>query len=261
LVNKEYIFGSSDSCDRVLSGASISDKHFKIVQLDDDQFELTDLGSEKGTFLNGRKVEKSEAIFSIDQITIEGEIIDWYTLISPKSSQVNEVKPKNSGQSSLMENKFVSATIKPAILIAVFLLIMLVTPGLFNKVVKIGPFDLIQVIQGFFYGAIMIIIYFFFAAIGNIIKAEGKVNGGKLLKSVGVTFVLLLLINENFFSEVIVKLIVFIGKSMGMKASANNIGEYFYLSTAILLLVSVVFIAIRLIKLMTNNNQINNQNK
>lgn len=259
MVNKEYIFGSSDACDRVLNGASIGDKHFKIVQLADDQFELTDLGSEKGTFLNGRKVEKTEAIFSIDQITIEGEIIDWYSLISPKPTEVKALKSSDNVQNPIMQNKFVNVTIKPAILIAVFLLIMLVTPGLFTKQIKMGPFQLIPVIQGFFYGAILIIIYFYFTSIGNIFKTEGKVNGGKLMKTLGATLVLLLLINENFFSEVIIKLIVFIGKSVGLRASANNIGDYFYLSAAILLLISVVFIAIRLIKLMTANNQINNQ--
>ena len=254
MINKEYIFGSSDACDISIAGASIGEQHFKINQLGDDEFELADLGSKAGTFLNGRKIESTEKLTSKDQITIDGNIVEWYSRINPNPVRKQVVEQDDNAENPLIQNKYVAATVRYGILLGIFLLIMLVIPGLFDRLVKLGPVLLTEVLQGFFYASILIVLFYYFVAINNILKASGKKNLGKVSKSLGSTFVLLLIIKENFFSIVVIKLLKFGGKGMKLDSTfVGDIEEYFYLAAALLLLLSIVILAARLIKLMTGN--------
>ncbi|MCF0138371.1 MAG: FHA domain-containing protein [Oscillospiraceae bacterium] len=65
----EWIFGRSTDCDFVYSVDRVSRRHFKI-QLIDNHFYITDLGSTNGTFVNGMPVTRMERIFSGDVISM-----------------------------------------------------------------------------------------------------------------------------------------------------------------------------------------------
>ena len=64
-------FGRSEDCDFVYPLPKASRRHFQIELLDDHYY-IQDLGSTNGTYLNGRRLERKERIFSGDVITMGG---------------------------------------------------------------------------------------------------------------------------------------------------------------------------------------------
>jgi len=66
-----WTFGRSEECDFVYPAAKVSRQHCKIEYIS-SHFYITDLGSTNGTFLNGKRIEHKERIFTGDVITIGG---------------------------------------------------------------------------------------------------------------------------------------------------------------------------------------------
>lgn len=69
-----WVFGRSEDCDFVYPLPKASRRHFEI-ELCDDHYYIQDLGSTNGTYLNGRRLERKERIFSGDVITMGGKDI------------------------------------------------------------------------------------------------------------------------------------------------------------------------------------------
>lgn len=66
-----WVFGRSEDCDFVYSAPKASRRHFQI-ELCDSHYYIQDLGSTNGTYVNGRRLEHTERIFSGDVITMGG---------------------------------------------------------------------------------------------------------------------------------------------------------------------------------------------
>ena len=66
-----WLFGRSEDCDFVYSAPKASRRHFQI-ELCDGHYYIQDLGSTNGTYVNGRRIDRKERIFSGDVITMGG---------------------------------------------------------------------------------------------------------------------------------------------------------------------------------------------
>ena len=66
-----WIFGRSEDCDFVYPAPKASRRHFQI-ELCDGHYYIQDLGSTNGTYLNGKRIDHKERIFSGDVITMGG---------------------------------------------------------------------------------------------------------------------------------------------------------------------------------------------
>ena len=69
-----WIFGRGADCDFVYSPPKVSRVHCKIEYIDSHYY-LTDLNSTNGTYLNGRRIERKERLFTGDIIGIGNEDI------------------------------------------------------------------------------------------------------------------------------------------------------------------------------------------
>lgn len=69
-----WTFGRGEGCDFVYSTPKVSRLHCKIEYIDSHYY-LTDLGSTNGTYLNGRRIERKERLFTGDIIGIGSEDI------------------------------------------------------------------------------------------------------------------------------------------------------------------------------------------
>lgn len=69
-----WIFGRGADCDFVYSTPKVSRVHCKIEYIDSHYY-LTDLNSTNGTYLNGRRIERKERLFTGDIIGIGNEDI------------------------------------------------------------------------------------------------------------------------------------------------------------------------------------------
>ncbi len=69
-----WTFGRSTDCDFVYSTPKVSRLHCKIEYIDSHYY-LTDLNSTNGTYLNGRRIERKERLFTGDIIGIGSEDI------------------------------------------------------------------------------------------------------------------------------------------------------------------------------------------
>ena len=69
-----WIFGRGADCDFIYSAPKVSRVHCKIEYIDSHYY-LTDLNSTNGTYLNGRRIERKERLFTGDIIGIGSEDI------------------------------------------------------------------------------------------------------------------------------------------------------------------------------------------
>ncbi len=78
ITGNEFIIGRAPECDLKMKESTISARHAKIVRRG-DEFEILDLGSTNGTFVNGIKVEKRK-LRTADKISFD---VHEFTFVNP----------------------------------------------------------------------------------------------------------------------------------------------------------------------------------
>ena len=68
-MHRQWLIGTSQLCDIVVEDEYVSSKHCKL-SLRDNEWELEDLESTNGTFVNGDRVTKVCKIHQNDQVTL-----------------------------------------------------------------------------------------------------------------------------------------------------------------------------------------------
>lgn len=132
LVGSKVVFGRLDTCDIILSDASVSRRHAEILYTPPSTYTLKDLNSSNGVFLNNKKISssmlKNGDIFSIG--------INQYRFLEKVTSDNSETK--NQSSSNLKIPSTGSNPNKKRFIIygglGVFLLLLLVFPNSENKV-------------------------------------------------------------------------------------------------------------------------------
>lgn len=75
-MEKTIKIGRDDSNDVIVNEPRVSRNHAVVTLLDDGSYEVKDLGSTNGTFINGRKI-KREAINEGDRLQVAESIVNW----------------------------------------------------------------------------------------------------------------------------------------------------------------------------------------
>lgn len=68
------VIGRASSCDIALDDGGASRRHARIMPLDGGEFQLEDIGSSNGTYLNGRKIDGPYRLLHDDRIRIGGTV-------------------------------------------------------------------------------------------------------------------------------------------------------------------------------------------
>ncbi len=98
LSKNEIIIGRDDSCDVSLMNKNISRQHTKIIRKDND-FEIQDLNSRNGTFVNDKRISVSP-LNNGDRIIIGGFMLGFY--ISDETAEEDTVISTRSGYGDIM---------------------------------------------------------------------------------------------------------------------------------------------------------------
>jgi pSer/pThr/pTyr-binding forkhead associated (FHA) protein len=81
LTQDEFIIGRAPVCDLIMKESTISAKHAKIIKMNDD-YEIIDLDSTNGTYVNGIKVDKKK-LRTADKIKLD---VFEFTFINPQDA-------------------------------------------------------------------------------------------------------------------------------------------------------------------------------
>jgi len=81
--------GRDNSNDIIINEPSVSRNHAVITKLEDDRYEVKDLGSTNGTFINGKLVIK-EFLLPGDQLQVASSYVDWQEAFNRKSKAQSE---------------------------------------------------------------------------------------------------------------------------------------------------------------------------
>ncbi len=92
LGNRTHLVGRSEDCDLLLDGMSASRKHFT-VQRTDEGWELRDLGSENGTYVDGRR-EYQCLLTKRAMIQVADELILFDPGETPSSDESTQTLPR-----------------------------------------------------------------------------------------------------------------------------------------------------------------------
>ncbi len=106
MIEKSIVFGRTVSGENTvaLQEPDISARHAKITFLGNDQFEVEDLGSTNGTYVNGYRVQKTTVNIN-DQVRLSsGTILDLVKIFGLKPSQTpNQELSKNNPKDFTVE--------------------------------------------------------------------------------------------------------------------------------------------------------------
>jgi two-component system, cell cycle sensor histidine kinase and response regulator CckA len=85
---EQIVIGRGESVDVLLDDTEVSRKHARLYRDDEGAFQLEDLGSRNGTFLNGLQVKKNALRFG-DRITV-GQHTLLFTQLSPEEENLRQ---------------------------------------------------------------------------------------------------------------------------------------------------------------------------
>lgn len=84
--------GRDNSNDIVINEPRVSRNHAIVTSLGNDTFEVKDLGSTNGTFVNGQRINQ-KIIIPGDKLEVSGCIVNWYdAFINPKKTSIIQEK-------------------------------------------------------------------------------------------------------------------------------------------------------------------------
>jgi len=75
MTDREWTFGSSPKCDVWINAPTASDQHCKLTYTKSRGFELEDLSSTNGTFVDGNRISKPTKIESNSKVTLGSQIL------------------------------------------------------------------------------------------------------------------------------------------------------------------------------------------
>ena len=93
LIDSEIVLGRSPYCAILVDDPSVSRVH-AALRRKGSEIELTDLGSSNGTYVNGRRILKSETVKVTDQIHVGDVLV-----------RLEEVEPPSAGSTKAVEAK------------------------------------------------------------------------------------------------------------------------------------------------------------
>lgn len=100
------LIGRDENCDIVFDDSEVSRNHAKIIK-SDDSFQIEDLGSTNGTFLNGRRVKKPLKLKDKDLITIsEKNVIEFSITIDEEEVGESQTGIKSREDSFIEEPSY-----------------------------------------------------------------------------------------------------------------------------------------------------------
>lgn len=94
---RPMVAGRDEACDIQVVDEMVSRRHLEVAPLDGDRFQLTDLGSANGVFINDRRIAESAVLHDNDVIVI-GESKLLYTLREFESDQAAMMFFKRRGE-------------------------------------------------------------------------------------------------------------------------------------------------------------------
>lgn len=86
--------GRSQENNIVINDDNVSRKHLQIVQDDNDNFSVVDLGSTNGTFVNGKRINGETLIYPGDELRIGGTVLNWQDYF-PKKPAIRSSQTQN----------------------------------------------------------------------------------------------------------------------------------------------------------------------
>ncbi|TVQ79560.1 MAG: GGDEF domain-containing protein [Bradymonadales bacterium] len=98
---KEWMLGRASECDLVFQEGSISRNHCRIVQVNEDQWQLVDLGSSNGTWVNGDKI-KDQILEKGDKIQLGSSTVLKFVLQDEFESNIQKELYESATRDSLM---------------------------------------------------------------------------------------------------------------------------------------------------------------
>ena len=77
VTKKKITVGSGLGNECIINEPDVEPKHCCIEQIDDEHLRITDLDSKSGTFVNGKKVEGSMEITTLDEVRVGEHVVAW----------------------------------------------------------------------------------------------------------------------------------------------------------------------------------------
>ena len=95
LERTELVMGRSTDANFQVEDDGVSRKHAKVSQSANGQFQLVDLGSTNGTFLNANIKIRTESILKDGDIISFGDVQFWYLLTQTLHAKLSQARYAN----------------------------------------------------------------------------------------------------------------------------------------------------------------------
>lgn len=104
LEKEEMVLGRDDSCDMVIPMRQVSRQHVVFRRVDEDQYEVEDLGSKNGSWLNGNRFEGIREIHDGDEVHLALKVRLRFVgsgITAPVTGNIPDVIPSMGGKGRL----------------------------------------------------------------------------------------------------------------------------------------------------------------
>ncbi len=79
-VKRSYLIGRSSACDIVINHPEVSGRHAILTITPEGRYEIQDIGSKNGVFVNGERVVRS-SLKETDKVTLGSYELDWLEIL------------------------------------------------------------------------------------------------------------------------------------------------------------------------------------
>lgn len=104
LEKEEMVLGREDSCDMVIPMRQVSRQHVVFRRVGEDQYEVEDLGSKNGSWLNGNRFEGTRQINDGDEVHLALKVRLRFVgsgITAPVTGNIPDVIPSRGGRGRL----------------------------------------------------------------------------------------------------------------------------------------------------------------